>query len=204
MDIIETMDAREARQRELARQEILARIEREAAENLQQDLQLCLWMFDALASSSDAQERGYLLETLLNHLFLVCGIPAKPPFRRNEGVEQIDGGFRLEGWRYLVECRWRKERTDPAQLDGLLGKVNRSGKPAVGLFLRIEGWSDHVPRVLKQNADKSIILMDGYDLRSVLTDERVDLRGFLLAIVDALAYDTEPLLSARDFLARLS
>ena len=73
--------------------------------------------------------------------------------------------------------RWRQKLADMRELDGLKGQVDRSGKQAMGLFLSINGWSEHVPKVMKQNPEKSIILMDGYDLRAVLSGQ-ADLRDF--------------------------
>ena len=38
----------------------------------------------------------------------------------------------------------------------------------MGLFLSVNGWSQHVVPLVKQNPDKSILLMEGFDLRTVL------------------------------------
>lgn len=69
----------------------------------------------------------------------------------------------------------------------------------MGLFFSINGWSENVVPLLKQNPDKSIVLMDGYDLRAVLT-RQVDLRGFLLAKVTNLNLNVEPYYSVAEFL----
>lgn len=191
LNIIETMDAREARAREIARQEELALMETARADLLKRESSLLLMMLDDLGRSDDSQRRGYLLQDLLNRLFLIHQIPAVQSFTRNERAEQIDGAFRLEGWHYIVECRWREKLADIRQLDGLLGQVNRSGKQTMGLFLSINGWSSNVPALLKQNPNKCIFLMDGYDLRCVL-DLQVDLRDLLLAKLAHLNLDAEP------------
>jgi hypothetical protein len=126
-------------------------------------------------------------------------VPVVRAFTRNEGAEQIDGAFKLEGWHYIVECRWREKLADTRQLDGLLGQVGRSGKQTMGLFLSINGWSDNVPGLLKQNPDKCIFLMDGYDLRCVLALE-ADLRELLLAKLARLNLESEPFLGVRALL----
>lgn len=77
--------------------------------------------------------RGYLLQDLLNRLFLIHQIPAVQPFTRNERAEQIDGAFRLEGWHYIAECRWREKLADIRQLDGLLGQVGQADNGAVSI-----------------------------------------------------------------------
>jgi hypothetical protein len=154
-------------------------------------------MFDELARSEDPQRRGYLLQELIGQLFDIHQIPVVRPFTRNEGAEQIDGAFKLEGWHYIVECRWRSKLADVRELDGLKGQVDRSGKQSMGFFLSVNGWSDHVPGVMKQNPSKNILLMDGYDLRCVLA-RQVDLLDLLLAKVAKLNLEAEPFLSARE------
>jgi hypothetical protein len=81
-----------------------------------------------MAGADNAQRRGYDLQDLLNRTFDLYEIPLHRSLMRNYGTEQIDGAFKLEAWHYLVECRWRKERTDTRQLDGILGQVDHSGK----------------------------------------------------------------------------
>lgn len=98
--------------------------------------------FDGLASLSGAQasrQRGYRLEELLNKIFTFHKIQTQKSFKRNEGGEQIDGAFKLEGWYYLVECKWTQKLTDIRQLDSLYGKIGCSGKQTLGLFLSING-----------------------------------------------------------------
>jgi hypothetical protein len=87
LGVIETMEAREARAREMARQEELARLGRERADILKRQSELLLMMFDELARSEDAQRRGYLLQDLLNRLFDTHEVPVVRAFTRNEGVQ---------------------------------------------------------------------------------------------------------------------
>jgi hypothetical protein len=99
-----------------------------------------------------------------------------------------------------VECRWRKKLADIRELDGVKGQVDRSGKQTMGFYLSINGWSENVPRLLKQNPDKSIVLMDGYELRCVLSGH-VNLTDLILAKVTKLNLEGEPFYSVKDFLA---
>ena len=161
LGIIETMEARETRVREIARQEELAQFTREKANLARQQSQLLLMMFDEMARSDDHHRRGYLLQDLGNRLFDIHEIPVVRSFTRNAGAEQIDGAFKLEGWHYIAELRWREKLADIRQLDGLLGQVNRSGRQTMGMFLSINGWSENVPHLLKQNPEKCIFLVDG-------------------------------------------
>jgi len=201
LDIVQTMEAREALARETARQEELARMSREKGDVLRKQSELLLMMFDDMARSDEAQRRGYHLQDLLNRLFDLHEIPVFRSFTRNEGGEQIDGAFKLDGWHYVVECRWRKEPADIRQLDGLLGQIQRSGKQTMGLFVSINGWSENVAPLLKQNPEKCVLLMDGYDLRCVLAME-ADLRELLMAKLACLNLDAEPHLGVKAFLER--
>ena len=168
------------------------------------ELSLLLAMFDDLAlQEQNAQKRGYLLEDLLNRLFNAFDIPVHQSFTRNEGAEQIDGAFQIDGWYYLTECRWRQAPSDTRELDGFAGPILRSGKQTMGLFLSINGWSAHVPGLLKQNGQKAIILMQGYDLRAILSEE-VDLRDYIVAAVQNLNLRAEPYLSVREYLKQLA
>lgn len=199
LGVIELMEAREAKQRELARKLELQRMEHERAEFVKKNSELLLMMFNELSESSDPQRRGYLLQDLLERTFGTHGIAVTKSFTRNDGAEQIDGAFKFEGWHYQVECRWRKKLADIRELDGLSGQVGRSGKQSMGFFLSINGWSENVPQLLKQNASKSILLMDGYDLRCVLTQD-VDLHELLHAKLNKLNDECEPFYSAAAYL----
>ncbi len=168
---------------------------------LQSDLLLEFDRFATLTGTEDKKKRGFLLEGLLERVFSLHGIPAQKGFKRNEGGEQIDGAFKIENSYFLVECKWTQKLTDIRQLDSLYGKVSRSGKLTLGLFLSINGWSNNVIPLLKQNQDKSIILMDGYDLRSTLEEHKnIDLKGLLLEKLGCLHIEGEPFYSAVQFL----
>jgi hypothetical protein len=72
----------------------------------------------------------------------------------------------------------------------------------MGVFLSVNGWSENVPQLLKQNSEKSILLMDGYDLRCVLALE-ADLRDLLLAKLAHLNFASEPWLGVKSYLEGL-
>lgn len=187
----------EARERDQQEQRALEAERRRQAERtlvLQQQSDLLLAQFDHAVIGDDPQKRGYLLQDLLNRLFDLHHFPVTRAFQRNQGGEQIDGAFELDGWHYLVECRWRAKLADIRDLDGLLGQVRRSGRQTMGLFLSMNGWSENVVALLKQNPEKSILLMEGYDLRSVLA-RQADLRKLMKAKIRALNLDSEPFYS---------
>ena len=192
-------EAEEAARKDAARK----KRERERSLERKRELDLLLAMFDELAlPDEDAQKRGYLLQGLLNRLFDAFEIPVHKSFTRNAGAEQIDGAFQIDGWHYLTECRWRQEPSSTRELDGFAGQVSRSGRQTMGLFLSINGWSEHVPGLLKQSTEKAIILMQGYDLRAILSEE-VDLREYILAAVRNLNLNAEPYLGVREYLQQV-
>jgi hypothetical protein len=192
---LEGLEARErARQEEIWHPGRQQR-EREQADQFRRERDLLRMQFDTLHQTPDAQERGRLLEDFLNRFFALFGIRSVGRFCRNEGGEQIDGAFLWDGWHYLVECKWQKKLSDIRQLDSLSGKIGRGGKATQGMFLSINGWSEHVPGLLKQNAEKNIILADGYDLRLPLEAE-LSFRNILEKKVEALSLYAEPFLSA--------
>lgn len=163
--------------------------------------ELLLRSYDALARSGDPVRRGYLLQDLLNKTFNIFGIPASKSFTRNQNGEQIDGAFELGGWYYLVECRWRKKLANEREVDGLRGQVERSGEQTMGVFLSINGWSDNVPPLLKQNPTKRILLMDGNDIHGVLTGD-LDLNELLRAKLEHLNLRGEPFIGIDEILSK--
>lgn len=163
--------------------------------------ELLLRRYDAFAASGDPHGRGYLLQDLLNETFKLFEIPVRKSFTRNKGAEQIDGAFELSGWYYLVECRWRQALADQRDVDGLLGQVIRSGEQTMGVFLSINGWSENVPKLLKQNATKRIFLMDGHDLRTVLA-RALTMEELLKAKIEELNLKAEPFIGVDDILSK--
>jgi hypothetical protein len=202
LGIIEAMEARESKAREAARQEELTNLAREKADLMKRHSDLLLMMFEELAVSNDPVRRGFLLQDLLNRLFDIYEIPVYRSFTRNAGGEQIDGAFKLDGWHYIVECRWREKLADIRQVDGLLAQVSRSGRQTMGMFLSVNGWSANVPPLIKQNSNKCLFLMDGYDLRCVLALQ-ADLRDLMFAKLAHLNLKAEPYLGVTTFLHEL-
>lgn len=161
--------------------------------------EVLLEKFEELEGLNNPQKRGYALEEFLGRIFEFYEVPLKSSFTRNKGAEQIDGAFLLDGWYYIVECRWRKKLADIREVDGLYGPINRSGRQTMGLFLSVNGWSDNVPTELKQNPEKAIILMDGEDLRTILR-ERIELPELIRAKTEHFNLYAEPYYGAQKYL----
>lgn len=120
-----------------------------------------------LTRKEDHQARGYALEKLLNGLFALFDIDAKASFWIVG--EQVDGAFTFEGTEYLFEAKWRKDRTEVADLDSFAGKVGRKLENTLGLFLSVNGFQESVLTSYSQNRP-TLVLMDGSDLSAVLED----------------------------------
>ena len=158
--------------------------------------------YEFLLKMKDHKKRGFELEKLLNKLFKLSGITTIESFKRNKGAEQIDGAIMLESWNYLIECKWTKKPSDTKELDSLNGKMGRSGSRISGIFISINGWSSHVPKMLKENPKKNIILFDGNDLISVLCDE-IELRKLIEIKSMMLSFKAMPYYSAKECVAYL-
>lgn len=117
------------------------------------------------------QRRGYLLEKFLNSLFELYDIDAKGPFRVKG--EQLDGAFTLDATEFLLEAKWRDEKTPPADLDAFAGKIGRRLDNTLGLFVSMNGFQPTAVELHSQGRPV-MILMDGGDLNAVV-EGRIDL-----------------------------
>lgn len=127
--------------------------------------------FNILATTRDLQKRGFELEKFLYDLFLLYELEPKGSFK-NYG-EQIDGAFTFQGTDYLLEAKWKKQ-VDRGELASFCYKVETKFKTAVGLLVTIDGVTSEAI-----SPDfKSIIIMDGFDIVTIL-EGRVSLTDLL-------------------------
>lgn len=87
--------------------------------------------------------------------------------------------------------------------DTLYAKIGRSGRQTMVLFVSINGWSDNVVTLLKQNTDKPILLMNGNDLQAVL-EGKIALDCLLKSKTRALNVEAEPFRGADEIIQSLS
>ncbi len=130
----------------------------------------------ALVSSSEKQQRGFALESLMYDLFELFDLDPKASFRKIG--EQIDGAFSLEGTDYLFEAKWQDAVIAVADLDAFAAKVTRKLENTLGVFLSISGFSQDAISA-HSSARPSIVLMDGADLMAVL-EQRIEFVTLLL------------------------
>lgn len=92
------------------------------------------------------QERGRLLEKVLNRLFDASGILIKQDFQRRTPdvptvLEQIDGIISFDGHVYLVEMKWVKDPIGVADIaQHLVRLFGREG--ARGIFISSNGYTE--------------------------------------------------------------
>jgi hypothetical protein len=129
-------------------------------------------------------ERGFKFEAFLSELFEACELAPRTSFRLVG--EQIDGSFQFQGQTYLLEARWRGERTDEADLLVFSGKVGGKAKWSRGLFISISGFSEDGLKAFSQGKPTNIVCMDGLDFYHVM-EGKLDLRSVIERKVRAAA-----------------
>lgn len=127
------------------------------------------------AAMLNRQAAGYLLEDLLTELFALSEIEYRKSYKA--GTQQIDGHFNFEGFDYIVEAKWRKDRPDEQEIAGFKNKIETKLASTRGLFVSVQGYRDEVVNQF-QGRDAKIIFMDGTDLFHIL-DGRVSLTDAL-------------------------
>lgn len=133
--------------------------------NYQAELDNLKQEFYVLLNSEDSQQRGFMLEKLMNRLFLLNDLDPKSSFKITG--QQIDGAFSLDGTEFLFEAKWTKSPINSAELAVFKEKVKSKLENTLGLFLSIGGFSED-GLIAFQSSDKVMILMDGLDLISIL------------------------------------
>lgn len=139
--------------------------------SLQTELEELKTLFNKLATNTNFQQRGFEFEKFLNELFQLYELDPKASFK-NHG-EQIDGAFTFDGTDYLLEAKW-KQQVNRSDLATFTFKVENKLKIAMGLLITVDGLT---PEAISPDF-KSIIIMDGMDLISIL-DGRVSLPDLL-------------------------
>jgi restriction endonuclease Mrr len=157
------------------------RLLRERAERLQELHQ----QFTNAIISTDRQTAGYSLEDLLVRLFALFEIEYRSSYRT--ATQQIDGQFSFNGFHYLVEAKWRKERPTEQEIGGFKHKVDGKLESTRGIFISIPGFR---PEVIDQfnGCGSNIILLDGTHLIHVL-EGRIDLRDLLNSAIEKAAQE---------------
>jgi len=123
-----------------------------------------------------ASARGRAFEAFLNRFFDHFQLNANGSLVL--AGEQIDGSFDFQGFTYLVEAKWHKEKMGQRELLVLRGKVEGKAQWARGLFVSISGFTDAGLKAFAKGKATNMICMDGEDVQTIL-DGALDLSEVL-------------------------
>lgn len=146
------------------------REKRETAEAAKQRPQISLSglrdeFLDLHAGKTTPSKRGYALESILSGLSKLASLEMTEPFKVNG--EQIDGAVKYDGEHYLIEAKWQDKVASNEPVYQFVGKVE--GKMyGRGLFVSINGFSDHVVTSVVAGKAIKTIFVDGEDIVLVL------------------------------------
>lgn len=117
----------------------------------------------------DPRERGDEYEKLMNDIFKYYFPGAFDGFRRTG--EQIDGQFYFDGHWYYIEVRWREAPASAADVSVLRDRARQGFAGDVrAIFISYNGFSSDCLESFSSSEER-VILLTGYDLRSVLECE---------------------------------
>ena len=109
---------------------------------------------------------GFGFEAFLSDLFSLFELTPRQSFRLTG--EQI-GRFELDGEVYLLEARWRNEKTANRDLLTFSGKVGGKAQWSRGLFVSYMGFSEDGLHAFRQGRRTNLIGLDALDLYHVLS-----------------------------------
>lgn len=202
-DAVNKKDAftRMHQEREAERAEVVARqrAEQAAAAEKRAKIEGVNVRLSALFGMDDRpQERGKLLEAVLNDLFRAYGIHVREDFRRKDPdtsvvVEQIDGVIELDGVIHLVEMKWL---SNPVGVGEFLPHLSRLflRANANGIFISSSGYTEGVVKECATAlAQKTMVLCSLQEL-VMLLQRQGDLVTFLKRKVQAAIVEKNPFL----------
>lgn len=117
---------------------------------------------------ADLQKRGYALEKVLRNLAKLSKVRVTEAFRVRG--EQIDGAFKYDGEHYLLEAKWQHASASNEAVYQFAGKVE--GKMyGRGLFVSMQGFSDHVIDDITRGKAVKTVFVDGEDITLVVEEQ---------------------------------
>jgi hypothetical protein len=155
-------------------------------------------LFALFAMDDKPQERGKLLELVLNDLFKTYGIHVREDFRRKEPdsavvLEQIDGVIELNGSIHLVEMKWLKDPVGVADfgphLVRVFGRANASG-----IFISNSGYTEPVIKQCAEFLNQRTTFLCSLQEIVMLLQRQDDLVALLKRKSQAAIIDKQPYL----------
>lgn len=152
--------------------------------------------FFAGFSNTNRQRTGYTLEEILKELFALSNIEYKKSYKTE--TQQIDGYFRLEGFDYIVEAKWRSDQPNESEIGSFQRKIVTKLESTRGMFLSINGFRDEVIKQFN-GSGANIIFFTGEDLTLIL-EGRIELYEVLIKKIEKAAQYGYSLTNVRDFI----
>jgi hypothetical protein len=141
--------------------------------------------FGRHVTSSDRQAAGYALEDIIKELFFLYDIEYRKSYKTD--TQQIDGYFRFEGFDYIVEAKWRKDKPNEQEIAGFKQKIDTKLDSTRGIFISVPGFRENVINQFS-GRDANIIFWTGQDLYVVL-DGRLHLHDALRIKIEKAAQE---------------
>lgn len=144
------------------------------------------------------QERGKLLESVLNDLFRVFDIDVREDFRRRDPdtgvvVEQIDGVIELDGKIHLVEMKWLNAPVGIGEFSPHLSRLFLRGD-ASGIFISSNGYTKSVLSECSTALTKKTIFLCSLQEFVMLLQRQGDLLDLLRRKHQAAIVEKNPFL----------
>lgn len=144
------------------------------------------------------QERGKLLEGVLNELFRAYGILVREDFRRKDPdtpvvMEQIDGVIELNGTVHLVEMKWLSAPVGTGEFFPHLARLFLRAN-AHGIFISSSGFTEPVVKECTTALTQKTMMLCSLQEIVLLLQRRDDLIVFLKKKSQAAIIDKNPFL----------
>lgn len=202
-DVVNVKDSftRMKKERDAERDQALARQRAEqaaAAEKRAKIEDISMRLFALFGMDDKPQERGKLLEAVLNDLFKAYGIHVREDFRRKSPdtgtvLEQIDGVIELDGTIHLVEMKWLNVPVGIGEFSPHLSRLFMRAN-AHGIFIATNGYTESVLTECKNALNLKTIFLCSLQEFVMLLQRQGDLVALLKKKSQAAIIDKNPYL----------
>lgn len=155
-------------------------------------------LFALFSMDDKPQERGKLLEAVLNDLFKAYGIQVYEDFRRKSPdtgtvLEQIDGVIELDGIIHLVEIKWLNVPVGMGEFSPHLSRLFLRAN-ARGIFIATNGYTEPVLTECRNALNLKTIFLCSLQEFVMLLQRQDDLVALLKKKSQAAIVDKNPYL----------
>ena len=153
-------------------------------------------LFALFSMNDKPQERGKLLEVVLNDMFRAYGIHVREDFRRKDPdtsvvVEQLDGVIELNGQIHLVEMKWLNAPVGMGEFMPHLGRLFMRAN-AQGIFIATNGYAASVLSECRNALSQKTMFLCSLQEFVMLLQRQGDLGELLKKKSQAAIVDKEP------------